>query len=247
MRVERHVYDNGKGFTCEVAEPVDFEDELERALAERNRFPRGWLRDSDALTPLAFTGVPLIVFIALAVQVAQGGLGSYLGIVLAIMAICLAIVAVLVAVSIAIYRRHQQKRDPRDLFAAGGYLFSIGWIDDKKKYGDSGKGIIRIDVVRIDEARGYHNAKDGVVWIVPTRPGALRDIWRRGHRWDERRAIALGLLKKDIGSMEDTDPFVGRCDVFRAFFEEIGISVTESAEPVDFLAGTWRPTDFYDH
>ncbi len=108
---------------------------------------------------------------------------------------------------------------------------------DRKEYKDD-CGIVRIDVVRIDECVGYHNRKDRVVWILPSPGSHIYDIWRRGKRWEEQRKLCLALAEKGIPRGSDTVPFFGASEQYRGFLERLGVRIEEATTPVDFLAGS---------
>lgn len=202
--------------------------------------PRGLARDSSALTPLAFAVLPLLFATGCVLGMARNG-SDPLG--WAIVAVCAAVVAALAGVSALVFSRDRRRALSArgDLFAANGWLLSISWMEDRKAHGTSGKGILRIHAVRLDECRVYHSEKDGAIWVVPARPGALRDIWRRDRTWEQRRAVCAQLIKSGrVSAAGDTDPFVGVPDVFRPFLEDLGLRVEETTEPIDFLAGTAR-------
>ena len=124
------------------------------------------------------------------------------------------------------------------MFVVGDALYIISWVEYRKKYGKSGKGIVRIHTIRIDECFGYHNAKDGTVWLIPKHAGALRDVWYYGHHWDEHRKLCEKLIKLKSSTKYETNPFIGVYDEFTDFLSEIGIAIEETDVPVDFLAGT---------
>lgn len=225
------------GKSYKLIEPERYQERVAEAIAARNRFPQGWLRDSDALKPLPFAGVALaVIAVCLWVGVQNGFVLPYV----IIIAVCAAIAAVLIGLSLVLYRRHVKEPVRCDLFVADGVLFAPSWVEHRKKNGTSGKGIVRISAISLEDARGYHNKKEGIVWIIPQRQGALRDVWRQGHRWDECRALCEKLIQSGIQGKGDADPFIGVEDVFLDFLVEIGIPIEEATAPVDFLAGTAR-------
>ena len=143
----------------------------------------------------------------------------------------------LVAAAVLVARYHYLHPGKSDVFAAGGHLFHTSFMRDKRYKDD--RGIVRIGVVRITECVGYHNRKDGKVWIIPNSGARIHDVWRRGKRWEDERELYLALLEKGIPSGTGTDPFFGVDEQYRGFLERIGVRIEETTEPVDFLAGTW--------
>ena len=123
---------------------------------------------------------------------------------------------------------------------------AVTWFLRDKEYRD-GRGIVRINVVGIDECAGFHNRKDRTVWILPSPDARIYDVWRRGKRWEDERDLCLALLEKGIPSGSDTDPFFGVDEQYRGFLERIGVRIEETTEPVAFLAGTWSLVDDYLH
>ena len=219
----------------ELIEPERYEERLAAIVAENRRFPQGWLRDSDALAPVAFAGLPLV---GIACCVYAGVQGRFELPLLIIMAVCAVIAVILVGVSYALYRRHAAEPVRGDLLVADGVLYNPSWVEDRKKYGTSGKGIVRITAIPLETCRGYHNKKDGVVWIIPRRESALRDIWYSGRRWEERRRLCEKLVQSGIEGKGDSDPFMGLYDEFLDFLVEVGVPAEETTQEIDFLAGT---------
>lgn len=240
MFTKRGTRQDADGFVLETAEPCGCEDELREETLRLWAFPRGLSRDSAALTPIAIAGTPLIVVAGCFYSMAGNGSHPLLW---AIVGACALIIVALVALSAAIFSRDRRRllSAPSDFFAANGCLFSISWVDDRKAHGTSGKGILRIHAVRLDECRAYHSERDRVIWLIPARPGALRDIWRRDKTWEQRRGICEKLLKTgSVATAGDTDPFLGASEVYRPFLEDLGLRIEETARPVDLLAGTAR-------
>lgn len=238
MITKREVHQGADGFVLETAEPYKFEDELREAKFKYSAFPRGFIHDSSALAPLVVASVPLIFAIAIIYAMVKSGTHPLAWVILGA---CIAIIAVCALISARRSSRNKKQflANHSDLFAANDHLFSISWIDDKEKYGASGKGILRINAIRLEECCVYHNAKENMIWIIPAHPGALRDIWRRGKTWKQRRDVCAKLLKTGrVDTAGDTDPFVGTWDVYRPFFEDLGLHIEETIKPVDFLAGT---------
>lgn len=221
--------------TYESIEPERYEERLAAIIAENRRFPQGWLHDGDALAPAAFAGLPLVGIVGC---VYAGLRGKFETPLFVIIAACAVLAAALVGLSYVLYRRHAAVPVYGDLFVTGGVLYKLSWIEDRKKYGSSGKGIVRINAVPLAVCRGYRNKKDGMVWIIPRRQDALRDIWRYGHRWEERRRLCEKLAESGIEGKGDADPFMGVYDEFLDFLVELGIPIEETDRPVDFLAGT---------
>ena len=139
--------------------------------------PRGWLHDSGALAPFAFAVVALA---GMAICAYVGVRSGWVMPLMIVTAVCALLFVGLTCLSLGVYRRHAAEPMRRDLFAMGGVLFSISWMDDGKAYGSSGKGIVRIHVIPLDRVRAYRNKEDRTVWILPQHAGDLRDIWRRG-------------------------------------------------------------------
>ena len=228
--------------SAQIAEPTD--DEKAAAKAAWT-FGRSFAHDSTALGVVAFAGVSLLVFIIVVATFVSGMVrGEYGGRditwFIVIGGSAFVVFAVLAAVSVLVARHHYLHPDKSDVFAAGGRLFRTSFMRDKKKYRDD-RGIVRIHVVGIAECAGFHNRKDGTVWILPNSGVRIYDVWRRGKRWGDERELCLALLEKGIPSGADTDPFFGVGEQYRGFLERIGVRIEETTEPVDFLAGTWSP------
>lgn len=235
--------------SMQIVEPTD--DEKSAARAART-FGRSLAHDSTALGMAAFALVALIVLV-IVVATAVGGVtnGEYgerdltwlavIGIPAFVVFAALALAAVLVA------RHHYLHPERRDVFAAGGHLFSTSFIRDKQRHKD-GLGIVRINVIRIADCTGFHNRKDRTVWILPNPGARIHDVWRRGKRWEDERKLCRALLERGVPSGTDTDPFFGVDEQYRGFLECVGVRVEETTEPVDFLAGTWKPVkdDIHD-
>ena len=229
--------------SAQIVEPTD--DEKAAAKAAWT-FGRSFSKDSTALGVLAFALVFFIVFaiviVTLVDGVARGEFGRQDTTWLAVIGASLFIVfAVLVAVAVLVARHHFLHPDKSDVFAADGRLFHTWFLRDKE-YKD-GRGIVRINVVGIDECAGFHNRKDRTVWILPGAEASIYDVWRRGKRWEEERELCLALLEKGIPSGADTDPFYGVDEQYRDFLERVGVRIEETTEPVAFLAGTWSLVD----
>ena len=233
--------------SAQILEPTD--DEKAAAKAAWT-FGRSFVHDSAALGVLAFALVFFIVFAVVIVTfvdgMAHGELGrqdvtwlAEIGSSLFVVFVVLVVAAVLVA------RHHYLHPDKSDVFAAGGRLFHTWFLQDKKYKDD--RGIVRINVIGIDECTGFHNRKDRTVWILPSADARIYDVWRRGKRWEDERDLCLALLEKGIPSGTDTDPFYGVDEQYRDFLERIGVRIEETTEPVAFLAGTWSLVDDYLH
>lgn len=232
-----------------IVEPTD--DEKAAAEAART-FGRSYAHDSTALGVAAFALVFLIVFaiviVTLVSGVARGEFGEQDIAWLAVIGVTVFIVfAALAVASVLVARHHYLHPVKSDVFAAGGRLFHTWFIRDKEERRDD-RGIVRIDVVDIAECTGFHNRKDRTVWILPSPDARIYDVWRRGKRWEDERELCLALLEKGIPIGADTDPFFGVDEQYRGFLERIGVRIEETAEPVNFLAGTWSPVkdDFHD-
>ena len=219
----------------DIIEPENYDERLKAVIAKRRRFPYGWMRDSDALMPIPFAAVPLVGIGASVYAGMQSGFVMPLYI---IIAVCAVIAVTLVLLSYILHRKHAAEPVREDMFVVGDVLYIVSWVEYRQKYGKSGKGIVRIHAIQLDECLGYHNEKDGVVWIVPKRTGALRDVWYYGHHWDEHRKLCEKLIKSKSSTKYETDPFIGVYDEFADFLSEIGIAIEETDVPVDFLAGT---------
>lgn len=229
----------------EIIEPTD----AEKAAANAARtFWRSFSRDSTALGIGAFAVVAIIVFAfaigTLSNSLADGSIdrtgASWLSAIAALAAVA---ALALVAASMLVARHHHRHHHDGDLFAADGYLFRTSFIRDKKS--KDGRGIVRIDVVPIAGCAGYHNEKDKTVWIVPKAGSRIHDVWRRGKRWEDERRLCLELLDSGIPHSADTDPFFGANEQYRGFLERIGVQVAKTTEPVDFIAGTWKPNNAF--
>lgn len=232
-----------------IVEPTD--DEKAAAEAART-FGRSYAHDSTALGVAAFALVFLIVFTIVVVTLVDGVLRGEFGeqdvTWLAVIGGSVFVAfAVLAAASVLVARHHYLHPVKSDVFAAGGRLFHTSFMPDKEKNEDA-RGIVRIDVVDIAECTGFHNRKDRTVWILPSPDARIHDVWRRGKRWEDERELCLALLEKGIPIGADTDPFFGVDERYRGFLERIGVRIEETAEPVNFLAGTWSPVkdDFHD-
>ena len=233
----------------QIVEPTD--DEKAAAKAAQT-FGRSFAHDSAALGVVAFALVFFIVFavvIATLVSgVARGEYGEQDIMWLAVIGgSVFAVFAVLVVVSVLVARCHYLHPVKNDVFAADGRLFHTWFVRDKEER-RADRGYVRINVVGIAECAGFHNRKDGTVWILPSSDARIYDVWRRGKRWEDERELCLALLEKGIPSNADTDPFFGVDEQYRGFLERIGVRIEETTEPVDFLAGTWSPVkdDFRD-
>lgn len=225
---------------AQIVEPTD--DEKAAAKAART-FGRSFAHDSVALGVAAFVLVFFIVFVVVVVTlvggVFRGGFGEQdITWLAAIGGSVFVAFAVLVVVSVLVARHHYLRPDKSDVFAAGGRLFHTSFMRDKEKHGDD-RGIVRINVIGIAECTGFHNRKDGTVWILPSPGACIHDVWRHGKRWEDERELCLALLEKGIPSGADTDPFFGVDEKYRGFLERIGVRIEETTKPVDFLAGTW--------
>ena len=225
---------------AQIIEPTD--DEKAAAEAART-FGRSYAHDSTALGVAAFALVFLIVFAVVIVTLVDGVLRGEYGeqdiAWLAVIGVAVFVVfAALAAASVLVARHHYLHPVKSDVFAAGGRLFHTSFMPDKEKNEDA-RGIVRIDVVDIAECTGFHNRKDGTVWILPSPGARIHDVWRRGKRWEDERELCLALLEKGVPSGADTDPFFGVDEQYRGFLERIGVRIEETTEPVDFLAGTW--------
>ena len=228
----------------QIVEPTD--DEKAAAKAAQT-FGRSYAHDSTALGVAAFAGVFLIVFAIVVVTlidgVVRGEFGEQDVTWLAVIGGSVFVVfAALAVVSVLVARHHYLHPGKSDVFAAGGRLFHTSFMRDKKKHEDD-RGVVRINVVGIAECTGFHNRKDRTVWILPSPDARIRDVWRRGKRWEDERELCLALLEKGIPSGADTDPFFGVDEQYRRFLERIGVRIEETTEPVDFLAGTWSLVD----
>ena len=217
-----------------VIEPSRYAEKLRAALDKEWAFPRGWVKDSGAMTPFVFA---IVLWIVIGVCVYSGVESGFVTPLLVIIAVCLLLSVILLGVSLALYRSHRAQPVHMDLFAADGHLFNISWMGDKNA---SGEGTVRIHVVPIDACEGYLNKKDGVVWIIPSKQSAIRDVWREGHRWAERRELCWKLLASGVRGKGDSDPFFGVYEEFSDFLDRIGVPIEETTEPVDFIAGTAR-------
>lgn len=217
-----------------IVEPERLLERLAVVHDDRWRFPRGWLHDSGAPAPFAFAVVALAGMAISYVGVRSGWVMPLM----IVTAVCALLFVGLTCLSLGVYRRHAAEPMRRDLFAMGGVLFSISWMDDGKAYGSSGKGIVRIHAIPLDRVRAYRNKEDRTVWILPQHAGDLRDIWTRGHRWEERRELCRKLLARGMRSAGETDPFFGVHTEFEDFLTALGVSIADTDQPVDFLAGT---------
>lgn len=223
----------------QIVEPTD---EEKAAVEAARTFGCSFSHDSMALGILAFA---LVFFVFTAIDiwalisgVVRGEFGEQDVAWLAVIgAATFVVFAALVVVAVLVARYHYLHPGKSDVFAAGGHLFCISFMRDKKYKDD--RGIVRIDVVRIAECVGYHNRKDRKVWIIPNPDARIYDVWRRGKRWEDERKLCLALLEKGIPSGEGTDPFFGVDEQYRGFLERIGVRIEETTKPVDFLAGTW--------
>ena len=229
--------------SAQVLEPTD--DEKAAAKAAWT-FGRSFVHDSTALGVLAFALVFFIVFAVVSMTLVDGVAHDELGrqdvTWLAVIGASLFVVfAVLVVVSVLVARHHYLHPDKSDVFAAGGRLFHTWFLRDKEYKDD--RGIVRINVIGIDECTGFHNRKDRMVWILPSADARIYDVWRRGKRWEDERDLCLALLEKGIPSGSDTDPFYGVDEQYRDFLERIGVRIEETTESVAFLAGTWSLVD----
>ena len=224
----------------QIIEPTD--DEKAAAKAAQT-FGRSYAHDSTALGVAAFALVFLIVFAIVVVTLVDGVLRGEFGdqdvTWLAVIGGSVFVVfAALAVMSVLVARHHYLHPVKSDVFAAGGRLFYTSFMRDKEERRDD-RGIVRIDVVEIAECAGFHNRKDGTVWILPSPDARIHDVWRRGKRWEDERELCLALLEKGIPSGVDTDPFFGVDEQYRGFLERIGVRIEETTKPVDFLAGTW--------
>ena len=225
---------------AQIVEPTD--DEKAAAKAAWT-FGRSFAHDSAALGVAAFALVSLIVFAVVVVTLVDGVLRgefgeqdiAWLAVIGGSVFVAFAGFAV---VSVLVARRHYLHPGKSDVFAAGGRLFHTSFMRDKEKHGDD-RGIVRINVVGIAECAGFHNRKDGTVWILPSPGARIYDVWRHGKRWEDERELCLALLEKGIPSGADTDPFFGVDEKYRGFLERIGVRIEETTKSVDFLAGTW--------
>lgn len=232
------------GRSARIVEPT--EDEKAAAKAART-FGRSFAHDSTALGVAAFAGFFFIVFaIDISVLVSGAVRGEYgrqditwLAVIGGSVFVAFAMLA---AVSVLVARHHYLHPGKSDVFAVGGHLFHTLFLRDKEKYQDD-RGIVRINVVGIEQCVGFHNRRDRTVWIIPSPDARIHDVWRRGKRWEEERGMCLALLEKGIPSGADTDPFFGVDEQYRGFLERIGVRIEETTEPVDFLAGTWSTVD----
>lgn len=218
-----------------IIEPANYDERLKEVIANRRRFPYGWIRDSANLTPIPFAAVALV---GIGVSVYAGMQSGFVMPLCVIIAVCAVIAVALVLLSYGLYRKHAAEPVREDMFVVGDVLYIISWVDYRKKYGKSGKGIVRIHAIKLDECLGYHNEKDGIVWLIPKQAGALRDVWYYGHQWDEHRKLCDRLIKSKSATKYETDPFVGVYDEFADFLSDVGIPIEETDIPVDFLAGT---------
>lgn len=218
-----------------IVEPERLLERLAVVHDDHWRFPRGWLHDSGALAPFAFA---IVALAGMAICAYVGVRSRWIMPLMIVTAVCALLFVGLTCLSLGVYRRHAAEPMRRDLFAMGGVLFSISWMDDGKAYGSSGKGIVRIHAIPLDRVRAYRNKEDRTVWILPQHAGDLRDIWRRGHRWEERRELCRKLLARGMRSTGETDPFFGVHTEFEDFFTALGVSIEDTDQPVDFLAGT---------
>ena len=233
--------------SVQIVEPTD--DEKAAAKAAWT-FGRSFSKDSTTLGVLAFALVFFIVFaiviVTLVDGVARDEFGRKGATWLAVIGASLFVVfAALVVAAVLVARHHYLHPDKSDVFAADGRLFHTYFLRDKG-YKD-GRGIVRINIVGIDECTGFHNRKDGTVWILPGADARIYDVWRRGRRWEDERDLCLALLEKGIPSGSDTDPFYGVDEQYRGFLERVGVRIEETTEPVAFLAGTWSLVDDYLH
>ena len=232
---------------AQIVEPTD--EEKAAAKAART-FGRVFSKDSAALGVAAFALFIFIVFAIVVVTLVSGmARGEYgqqdIAWLAAIGASLLVVFAVLVVAAVLVARHHYLRPDKSDVFAADGRLFHTWFLRDKE-YKD-GRGIVRINVVGIDECTGFHNRKDRTVWILPSPDARIYDVWRRGKRWEDERDLCLDLLEKGIPRGSDTDPFYGVDEQYQGFLERIGVRIEETTDPVAFLAGTWSLVDDYLH
>lgn len=216
------------------------------AAVSAQTFWRTLSHDSTALGILVFAAVAFIIcgitVFSMFRSIVNGSLddsGKFWMLVIAAPAAALAIILTIIAFLVA--RHHHDNPVPQDLFSDDGYLFSTMFMPDKKQRDD--KGTVRIDAVRIDECVGYHNKKDKTIWIVPNNGSCIYDIWRKGKTWNEERNLCLSLIENGIPKSADTDPFFGVSEQYLPFMQRIGVHVEETTQPVDFIAGTWRPND----
>ncbi|MBE5024197.1 hypothetical protein INF26_04940 [Olsenella sp. DSM 107455] len=224
----------------QIVEPTD--DEKAAARAART-FGRSFAHDSVALGVAAFALVFFIVFVVVIVTLVGGvARDEYGGQDVTWLAMIggsvFVVFAALAVASVLVARHHYLHPGKSDVFAVGGRLFHTSFMRDKEKHED-GCGTVRINVVGIADCTGFHNRKDGTVWILPGPGARIRDVWRRGRRWEDERELCLALLEKGIPNSADTDPFFGVDEQYRGFLERIGVRIEETTKPVDFLAGTW--------
>lgn len=225
---------------AQIVEPTD--DEKAAAKAART-FGRSFAHDSVALGVAAFALVFLIVFVVVIVTLVGGVArdeygGQDVTWLAMIGGFVFVVFAALAVASVLVARHHYLHPSKSDVFAAGGRLFHTSFMRDKEKHGDD-RGIVRINVVGIVERTGFHNRKDGTVWILPGPGACIHDVWRHGKRWEDEHELCLALLEKGVPSGADTGPFFGVDEQYRGFLERIGVRIEETTEPVDFLAGTW--------
>lgn len=220
-------------------------DEKTTAVSAQT-FWRTLSHDSTALGIIVFAVVAFIIcgitVFSMSRSIVNGSLddsGKFWMLVIAALAAALALI--LTAIAFLVARHHHNHPESRDLFSADGYLFSTMFLSDKKR--SDGNGTVRIDAVRIDECVGYHNKKDKTIWIVPNSGSSIYDVWRKGKAWDEERSLCLSLIESGIPKSTDTDPFFGVREQYLPFLQRIGVHVEETTQPVDFIAGTWRPND----
>ena len=225
----------------DIIEPSEDEH---AAAASSYTFFRHFMHDSSALALIALA-IVFVIISAVTIHTmfsmqSEGTLDDEALLWLFAVAIPSALVAIIfIIVSILISRHHYIHQDKRDLFSVDGYLFSTFFMQDKKR--KDGNGTVRIDAVRIDECVGYHNKKDKTIWIVPNSGSNIYDIWRKGKTWDDERDLCLSLIKNGIPKGSDTDPFFGVNEQYLPFVQRIGVHIEETTQPVDFIAGTWRP------
>lgn len=225
----------------DIIEPSEDEH---AAAASSYTFFRYFTHDSSALALIALA-IVFVIISAVTIHTmfsmqSEGTLDDEALLWLFAVAIPSALVAIIfIIVSILISRHHYIHQDKRDLFSVDGYLFSTFFMQDKKR--KDGNETVRIDAVRIDECVGYHNKKDKTIWFVPNSGSNIYDIWRKGKTWDDERDLCLSLIKNGIPKGSDTDPFFGVNEQYLPFVQRIGVHIEETTQPVDFIAGTWRP------
>lgn len=241
---------NGIGMTIKISGKqhtvIDPYEDEKAAVVSARTFWQTFSHDSTALGILVFSAVAAIICIitvfAIFQSIVDGSLdnsGKFWMLVIAALTATLALVLTIIAFFIA--RHHHNNPEPLDFFSADGYLFSTMFMPDKKR--KDGKGTVRIDAVRIDECVGYHNKKDKTIWIVPNNGSCIYGVWRNGKTWNEERNLCLSLIENGIPKSADTDPFFGVSEQYLPFLQRIGVRIEETTQPIDFIAGTWRPND----